>query len=80
MNRRNFVPVNVWKHVNRNLSVSRLSRPVAGIPGLGNVNADAGVVGVGVPGVEGILEEVGVVAVVEAVERGSLGVIVRVMA
>lgn len=80
VNKRNLVPVNVWKHVNRNLSVSSNSRPVTGAPGLGRLYADAAGVGVDVP--EGderaTFEEAGVVGRGE--EMGILGVMERVMA
>lgn len=80
MNKRNLVPVNVWKHVNRNLSVSSDSRPVTGAPGLGRLYADAAGVGVDVP--EGderaTFEEAGVAGRGE--EMGILGVMERVMA
>lgn len=64
VNKRNFVPVSVWKQVRRNFSVSRYSRPDAGIPGFGST--------LWLVVVE---EEVG-----EGLGTGIRGVMVRVMA
>lgn len=67
MKRRNFVPVTVWKHVIRNLSVSRTSRPVFGWEGFGRAES---------AGEE--VEELP--AAVEGVVDGTWGVRERVMA
>lgn len=81
------MPVNVWKHVNRNLSVSRHSRPVAGTPGFGyeyeaveEVGVDDVAEGETTLLGEGVVAVVGVVASAAAGARGSLGVMERVMA
>lgn len=80
MNKRNLVPVSVWKQVNRNFSVSRTSSPVAGMPGLGYVWVIPGAVpvGVGVPGAPPVVPVDVVVDV--GVREGSLGVRERVIA
>lgn len=87
VNSRNFVPVNVWKHVRRNLSVSSVSSPVTGVPGFGNECAVAvgveDIVGVDVPEGEVTVDEedVLVAAVGGRVEEmGIRGVMERVMA
>ena len=82
VNSRNLVPVSVWKHVNRNFSVSRNSSPEAGTEAFGYEYAawdvDDGALGadpdVGVP--EG--DDVAGAGVAWAV--GILGVIERVIA
>lgn len=82
VNSRNFVPVSVWKHVNRNFSVSRYSIPEAGTEAFGKEYAewdpvDDGALGVdpgvGVPegedaaGAEGVAWTVGILGVIERV-------------
>ena len=79
-----MVPVSVWKHVNRNLSVSRNSIPEGGTEGFGSeyaedevdVDGALGVVPVGVelPEGEDAVAEGAICAV------GSLGVMERVIA
>lgn len=86
MNNRNFVPVSVWKHVSRNLSVSSVSSPVTGTPGFGYecalVVAVEDVVGVDVPDGEVTVVVVDEVVVVggRVEEMGIRGVMERVMA
>lgn len=75
VNRRNFVPVSVWKQVRRNRSVSRTSIPVFGREGLGRVQAlEGAVVDVDVPAVVPML------GAVDAAEAGIWGVRERVIA
>lgn len=73
VNRRNFVPVIVWKHVNRNFSVSRISRPVLGRPGFGREEC---------PELDGtgVVEAAPDVLAVVTCEWGMYGVRERVMA
>ena len=108
VNSRNFVPVSVWKQVRRNLSDSRTSRPVTGVPGMGSawvvvveVQGPVGVDGVVFVDVETEGVDLWVVRIEEVegwwwwpppvrvlgweeevvvVERGILGVMLRVIA
>lgn len=63
VNRRNFVPVSVWKQVRRNRSVSRTSIPVFGREGLGRVQA-----------LEGAVADVDIPAAVPTVDAAEVGI------